>query len=151
MPDRPANQTHPVERFFTAAHPINSYLKVRFVGIEADTLTVELEAPHAFVVDPATGEVHSGLATLVLDTVMGGAVMGSMEVIRPIATAGLTVQHLRRPKGGEPLLCKAYKVGFHSEIAHMTGQLLSRDGEVLATATGAFMMGTRSKPLGARV
>jgi len=145
------NEIHPAERFFSAGHPINTYLKVRFVGVEAETLTVELEAPQSFVVDQASGEVHSGLATLILDTVMGGAVMGSMAVIRPIATAGLTVQHLRRPRAGEKLLCKAHKIGFHSDIAHMNGQLMTRQGEVLATATGSFMMGTRSKPLGARV
>ena len=151
MPDSAANDIHPAERFFNAGHPINTYLKVRFVGVEAETLTVELVAPDSFMVDPATGEVHRGLATLILDTVMGGAVMGSMETIRPIATAGLTVQHMRRPKRGEKLLCKAHKIGFHSDIAHMTGQLMTRKGEVLATATGSFMMGTRSKPLGARV
>ena len=143
---------HPAERFFSAQHPINAYLKVRFVGVDETTLSVELEAPEAFVVDPSTREVHSGLATLVLDTVMGGAAMGTMKVIRPIATTGLTVQHLRRAKAGEALVCKAVKVGEHSQIAHMTGELRSREnGDILTTATGTFMLGTRARPLGARL
>ncbi len=145
------NDMHPAARYFSAPHPVNTSLKIRFVGVEADTLTVELEAPKEFVCDPASGAVHSGLATLVLDTVMGGAVMGSMETLRPIATAGLTVQHLRRPVSGERLLCKAVTIGFHSDIAHMTGQLTTHSGEILAIATASFMMGTRAKPLGERL
>jgi uncharacterized protein (TIGR00369 family) len=145
------SDVHPAARFFEAPHPIHLDLKIRFIGVEGDTLTVELVAPESFVTNTQTGAVHSGLATLVLDTVMGGAVMGSMKAIRPIATASLTVQHLRRARGGERLICKAFSVGIHSEIAHMTGQILNERGEVLATATAAFMMGTRSKPLGERV
>ena len=77
--------------------------------------------------------------------------MGWLDVIRPIATTGLTVQHLRRAKAGDNLICRVSKVGIHADIAHVTGQLLTADGEVLSIATGTFMTGTRAKPLGVRV
>ncbi|MEZ5871463.1 MAG: PaaI family thioesterase [Nitratireductor sp.] len=143
---------HPAEIFFSSNHPISSYVSVRFVGVENHVLTIALEAPAAFVDNEVTGEVHSGLATLILDTVLGGAVMGEMEKIQPIATVGLTTQHMRRAVKGEPLLCRARFEGIHRDMAHMSGMLVNADtGETLSTATGTFMLGTRSKPLGARL
>jgi hypothetical protein len=59
---------------------------------------------------------------------------------------------MRRPRIGEKLVCKASCEGFHNDIAHITGLLAnSETGEVLATAAGTFMIGTRAKPLGTRL
>jgi acyl-coenzyme A thioesterase PaaI-like protein len=144
------NEIHPAERFFSSAHPLSSYLPVKFEGVEDGVLTISFTAPQQFVVH---GEnLHSGLATLILDTAMGGVVMGNLDKIQPIATAGLTVQHMRRPAAGEKLQCKAWVEGMHAGMAHVSGRLLAGDsGEVLSTATGTFMIGTRAKPLGVRV
>ena len=143
---------HPAEIFFSSKHPITTFLKMQFVGIEDEKLTVQLEAPQAFDDGSGADRTHSGLAGLVLDTVMGGAVMGKLEKIVPIATAGLTTQHMRRAKVGEKLRCTARYQGVHVDMAHMTGELVSREtGELLSIATGSFMIGTRAVPLGPRV
>lgn len=145
-------QQHPIQQFFSLKHPITQYLTLTFLGEEANVLTVSLEAPEAFVADTATGAVHSGFATMVLDTVLGGAVLGHINLAQPIATAGLTIQHMRRARRGEELLCRAKLEGMHREMAHMSGQLVAAGtGETLSTATGTFMIGTRAKPLGARL
>ncbi len=70
-------------------------MKVRYLGFAEGVLSVELEATPEYVADEATGALHSGFATLALDTVMGGAVLGSLDKIQPFATAGLTSQHMR--------------------------------------------------------
>lgn len=146
------NRIHPAQRIFSAEHPLVVCLSLEFVEGDSERLAVAMTAPDAFLVDHETGEMHSGLATLLLDTVMGGLVLGAIEVMQPIATTGLTTQHLRRPRRGEKLLCKAHCEGIHSDMAHISGQVLSADtGEVLSTAIGLFMIGTRSKPLGMRV
>lgn len=146
------NEPHPAERFFSGGHPIVQYLALEFKGASNGVLVVELAAPEAFVVDVKTGRLHPGLATLVLDTVMGSTVMGELERIQPIATAGLTTQHMRRPVAGEKLICTARFGGIHQDMAHVGAQLTARDtAEVLSTASGTFMIGTRSKPLGVRV
>lgn len=143
---------HPAEIFFSSNHPISSYLNLRFMGVEDHVMTAGFEVPEDFVVDHASGTVHSGLATLVLDTVLGGAVMGELDRLQPIATVGLTTQHMRRAMLGETLLCKARFEGIHQDMAHMSGKLVTAaTGEILSTATGTFMIGTRSKPLGARL
>lgn len=143
---------HPAERFFSAAHPLNSYLQIDFVDATDDIVTVEMEAPDCFDEGSGGGRTHSGLATLILDTVMGSAAMGSLPQIMPIATAGLTTQHMRHAVKGEKLRCTAKLEGIHADMAHMSGKLYSADTqEILSLATGTFMIGTRSKPLGARL
>lgn len=143
---------HPIELFFSSQHPISRHLGVRVLAVEDRTLSVAVEAGDCFLADAETGEMHSGLASLVLDTVFGGAVMGTLDRLQPIATIGLTTQHLRRPARGEGLVCRARMQGIHDDVAHVTGHLESAaTGEVLSTATGSFMIGTRSKPLGVRL
>ena len=143
---------HPAQRIFTSEHPVTKTLDVEFLGVADGVLSVSFIAPASMVSDTQSGLVHSGLTTLILDTVMGGVVMGEMDPVQPIATTGLTVQHLRRPLAGEKLLCRAKVEGMHADVAHVTGRLVTEDdGELLAAATGSFMMGTRSKPLGVRV
>jgi acyl-coenzyme A thioesterase PaaI-like protein len=143
---------HPAQTFFSSAHPISEYLSIAFLGVDNHVLTAALEGPVAFIEDEGTGRLHSGLATLVLDTVMGGTVMGEMGRIQPIATAGLTTQHMRRPFAGEALLCRSRFEGMYHDMAHVSGQLIAAaSGEILSTATGTFMLGTRAKPLGPRV
>lgn len=139
------------ELFFSARHPIIALLRVRLVAMRERWVEVTLEGSAKFVADPASGRLHSGFATLALDMVMGGAVMGSLEKIQPIATAGLTAQHMRRPQVGEKLVCRASCDGIVHDVAHVSAQLLAaKTGEVLSTATGSFMIGTRAKPLGDR-
>jgi acyl-coenzyme A thioesterase PaaI-like protein len=143
---------NPAERFFSSQHLVNAFLKIRYRGIDGNTLTVDLVGAPEFVIDAQSGTLHTGFATLALDTVMGGAVIGTMEKIQPIATAGLTTQHMRRPKSGERLVCQAKCEGFDGDVAHITGVLASAEtGETLATAIGTFMIGTRAKPLGTRL
>ncbi len=104
----------PSERFFTSQHPANETLKLRYCGISDGVLSVEMEASPDFVADEASGHLHTGFATLALDTVMGGAVLASLDKIQPFATAGLTAQHMRRPVRGEKLICRARCEGIYA-------------------------------------
>ena len=145
-------QLHPIQRFFSKGHPITEFVSLEFEGIRDGVLTVGIRPSDAFVFEQKSNVLHSGMATLVLDSVMGGTVMGELEQLQPIATAGLTVQHLRRPQLGEYLQCQTVFMGIHNDLAHVNAQLVVKDTqEVLSTATGTFMIGTRSKPLGVRV
>jgi len=79
-------------------------------------------------------------------------VLGQIKMLQPIATVGLTVQHMRRAVRGEKLVCVGHMEGIHHDMAYLSGHLKTAEaGEVLSTATGTFMIGTRAKPLGARL
>jgi acyl-coenzyme A thioesterase PaaI-like protein len=144
------DKPHPARIFFSPAHPLSAHVPMRFADCSERTLTVEVRAPEAFRADGGTPQLHSGFATIVLDTVMGGSVFGSIEKLQPIATVGLNVQHRRRPLAGEELVCQADVVGVHDEIAHVRGTLATAQGETLAIAVGTFMIGTRSTPIGSK-
>jgi len=145
------DRKHPAEYLFSSQHPLTSYLDITFVGQSDGVLTARLKAPTRFAVD-GEGNLHGGLATLVIDTVFGAAVLGSLEKIQPIATTGLTVQHLRGARAGEALTCEARLDGIANDIAHVSGRLFATDdGEVVSAGSGTFMIGTRSKPLGVRL
>lgn len=143
---------HPAALFFSASHPISGYLEIKFIGVIDNVLTASVAGSAAFVEDRSTGRLHSGFATLVLDTVMGGTVMGEIGEIQPIATVGLTTRHMRRPHSGEKLLCHSIFEGQHDQMAHLSARIIAEEsGEVLSAATAVFMLGTRAEPIGPRV
>ncbi len=143
------NTPHPIELFFSSAHPMSEYVDADFTGSAGGTVKLTLEASDHFVRDGETGEVHTGFLTVVLDSIMGGAVMGVLEKLQPIATVGLSVHHLRRPRAGEAICGEAQCTSTYNDLAYVTGEILSADsGELLAMASGTFMIGTRATPIG---
>ncbi len=78
---------------------------------------------------------------------MGGAVMGALGNLQPIATINLTTQHLERPVLGDKILCTAHVQRIENQVAVVSGTVTrSQNNEILASAIGSFMIGTRSTP-----
>ncbi len=134
---------HPIEMFFSHHHPLSAKLDASFEGSDGGTVKIRIVSPKAFVSGEAGDDLHSGFATIVLDSIMGGAVMGTLTQFMPIATVGLSMHHLRRPKADETLVGQAICVGVHNHLAYVTGELNGEDGEKVAIASGTFMLGTR--------
>lgn len=132
---------HPIQMFFSSHHPMARGLQADFSGSEGDTVKIAIHAPDVF--DGGNGRMHSGFATIVLDSIMGGAVMGTLEKMMPIATVGLSIHHLRKAEVGEAIVGGAVCTGVHNDLAYVTGELTTQDGEKLAIASGTFMIGTR--------
>ncbi len=134
---------HPIEMFFSEHHPLSQFVKADFSGSEAGHTKAFLVAAGAFAeADGVT--VHTGFSTYMLDTLMGGAVMGILQKVQPIATVGLAISHMRRPNGGEPIHGSASCKGVYQDLAYVTGEFRSEADEVLAIASGTFMIGTRA-------
>jgi len=135
---------HPIQIFFSSHHPLASRVQADFSGSAGDTVRVAIKAPQDLVQDSETNSLHTGFATIVLDSIMGGAVMGSLEQLVPIATVGLSVSHLRRPVSGETIHGKATCVSVYNSLAYVTGELRDGNEAPVAIATGTFMIGTRA-------
>ena len=143
---------HPAKIFFSPAHPLFSLFEVEFIDAHPDKLSISFLAQEEFL-DQQQGQqqgthLHSGFCTLILDSVMGGAVMGSLGQLQPIATINLTTQHSSCAKLGEYVLCSANVQRIENQVAVVDGRVTRfENGEVLASAVGSFMIGTRSTPL----
>ena len=141
------NAPHPAQLLFTSKHPLTSALDMKFIGVTDHVLTVTVTAPESFA-DSGGAQVHSGFSTLFLDTVMGSCVLGELDTFQPIATIKLTCNHLRQPKVGEKLVCKARHEGMEDSVAFVRGEIFSEKGEeLISQAIGSFMIGTRARPL----
>ena len=122
-------------------------LKLKFNPVVDHVLKIKLEAPRAFS-DSNPELVHTGLNTLLLDTVMGACVLGELKKPQPIATVKLSCNHLTMARIGEELVCSARYDGEENEIAYVTGEIRTiEDSRLLSSAIGTFMIGTAAKPL----
>lgn len=141
---------HPIQLFFSSHHPLAGKMEASFEGSTGGTVKVEITASPDLVHDRENATLHSGFATIVLDSIMGGAVMGTLRELQPIATIGLSVHHLRRPVAGEKLKGSAVCSSTHNDVAYVTGSLMGEDGETVAIASGTFMIGTRGTSIRTR-
>lgn len=140
---------HPATIFFSPAHPLFSVIHFEFIETEPAFLSVQFIAGKEFVHQDEAGTLHSGFNTLILDSVMGGSVMGSLEKMQPIATVNLRTQHSRRAIVDETIICSATVECIEDQIAVVSGQIKSvKNNQILASAIGSFMIGTRATPLG---
>ncbi len=138
---------HPAEYLFSEQHPLTASLDMKFFGETPERLRVEMKAPAVF--GDAGGEfVHTGFATLLLDTVLGSCAIGKLEKMQPIATIKLNCNHLRRAKIGEDLICWAIWDGEENSVSHISGWVeRASDKKILSRAIGTFMIGTAGRPL----
>lgn len=140
--------THPAKIFFSSAHPLFSMFDIEFLEASSKVLSIKFMAQKEFGACIETKYMHSGFCSLILDSVMGGAVMGCLDKIQPIATINLTTQHSARPVLGENIICTGDVVRIEEHVAAVTGHVISVDsGITYATALGSFMIGTRAVPL----
>ena len=139
---------HPAKIFFSSAHPLFSIFDVEFIEAKPRLLVMKFVAAREFVDRVETGQLHSGFCTLILDSVMGGSVMGSLDKLQSIATINLSTQHSHRAVLDEAIVCSATVERIEDHVAVVSGKVVRQQSqEVLANAVGSFMIGTTTKPL----
>jgi len=139
---------HPAQVLFTSQHPLTANFDLKFISSNDQVLVVTITTPQDFATANSE-DAHTGFSTLMLDTVMGSSVFGEMKTMQPIATIKLTTDHIRQAKIGEKIVCTARFDGEIEEIAYVSAEIRSQaDDNLIATALGTFMIGTRNRPLG---
>lgn len=112
--------------------------------------TFIVDLPEAF-----TGEgnlIHGGLMTIIMDSIFGLTVFTALEEIKPIATINLHIDYIANAEAGMRAVCAAHCIAVRDDIAHVSGDLkIEADGRLLATGSGAFMVGTRGPVKGSRL
>ncbi len=144
------------QRILIDTVPQSRALGLKVIEIGAGRIVVDLPYDERLIGDPATGVMHGGAITTMIDGACGTAVLTALRVLRRCATIDLRIDYLRAARPGRTVRCVAechrvtHEIAFARAVAH--------DGDaddLLATATGNFVLfeeivrGQRKDPKGA--
>ena len=131
-----------VEQFLHAGVPQCAALGVKVLKLGRDEAIMALPYNADFVGDPATGVLHGGVVTTLIDTVSGMAVMGATGLPVGIATLDLRIDYLKPARAHAELHAAAYCYKLTSSIAFVRARAYHPDApeDLVASCVGAFML-----------
>lgn len=122
--------------------PHCAFLGMELVDIGPGRGTARLAYDDRFVGNPATGVVHGGLITTVLDTLSGFAAMTAVPAGTAIATLDLRIDYLKPARPGQVILAEARCIRVTSTVAFVRSVAFHNTPEdAIAHGTGTFMLG----------
>ncbi|MEM0927956.1 MAG: PaaI family thioesterase [Pseudomonadota bacterium] len=130
-----------MRKTFRDEHPLFGGLQPRPVSANRGRLVIELTPGENFLHD---GEIHPGLMTIILDTILGASVWSMLDSFTPIATINLQTDTQNHANPGKVITCEALCEDICDDVAITRGRATSEDGTLLSTAAGTFIVGTRS-------
>ena len=131
-----------MKSFFSGSHQLFAALDMEPSKIAADEVCVFATIPAFFSCEGEGGCAHPGAYTIILDTVFGFSVFAKIQRPQAIATINLKTDYLRPIEIGAKVICSAECFAINGNIARTRGQIVDYDGRPLASAAGAFMIGS---------
>jgi uncharacterized protein (TIGR00369 family) len=141
--------------------PHSRAIGMRMVEIGAGTALMCVPYDRKLVGNPATGVLHGGVITSVLDSASGAAVGGALAAARdagagapgwrPIATLDLRIDYMKPATPGRDLMARAECYKLTRNVAFVRGVAYHADpADPIATSTATFMLSTPDRePRGA--
>ena len=100
--------------------------------------------------DEATGIIHGGVVTTMLDNLCGAACGAALPEFRFVATLDLRIDYMRPATPGEDILAEAEVYHFTKTICFCRASAYHEDtSRMIATAQGAFAI-NKPRPTGAQ-
>ncbi|MGE0487489.1 MAG: PaaI family thioesterase [Gammaproteobacteria bacterium] len=126
--------------------PHGSLLGLEIVHAGDARATVRMNYAPALAGDPASGVLHGGVVTTLLDSASGLAVFAALPRPMPIATLDLRIDYLRPATRGLALTaaCHCYKVTRH--ICFVRGLAYHAEADDPVAQSAASFMLTRAEP-----
>lgn len=92
-------------------------LGFEYLGTEGRSPTLKVAWRDDLVGNPASGVVHGGIITSLVDTTSGIAVMAQLERMETIATLDLRIDYLKAATPGKEIFCTAECYRLANQIA----------------------------------
>ena len=113
------------------------------VDVGDDFVVSRLPYSGALVGNPATGHLHGGVVTTMIDQTSGAAAVATLDPPEVVATRDMRIDHLRAAAPGRDILAKAQCYKITGNIAFVRCVVYEDDErEPFATSMSTFMRST---------
>ena len=127
---------------FIEALPHALALGMELEKLEAGTAVIAMPYAEKLIGDPATGVVHGGAVSALMDTCCGAAVMSHPRNLSHTATIDLRIEYLRPATPGQRITTTATCYHVTRSVAFVRATAVDGDAEnPVAMATGTFTAG----------